>query len=63
MGLDQSPLLCAHEMSVPGALSMVVRVMAHINSTKPAGRIHHVYLRNARELRPEWAREPSVAKA
>lgn len=60
MGLDQIPLMCAHEMSVPGALDMVVRVMMHINTEKPAAEIKHVYLRRAKELRPEWGREPAV---
>lgn len=59
MGLDQIPLMCAHEMNVPGALDMVVRVMIHVNTTMPAADIKHVYLRRARELRPEWGREPA----
>jgi chorismate mutase len=62
IGLDQVPLMCAHEMEVPGSLDHVVRVMAHVNTTKSAGAIQHVYLRRARDLRPEWAREP-VASA
>ena len=61
LGLAQVPLMCAHEMNVPGALDMVVRVMAHINTTVPASAIEHVYLRRAGELRPEWAREPAAA--
>ena len=32
MGLDLVPLMCSHEMAVPGALDMVVRVMMHINT-------------------------------
>jgi chorismate mutase len=63
MGLDQIPLICTHEMSVPGALPMVVRVMLHINTDKPASEIKHVYLKHAGELRPEWAREPVGAGA
>jgi chorismate mutase len=58
MGLDQIPLMCAHEMSVPGSLDQVVRVMIHVNTTKPTAEIRHVYLRRAAVLRPEWAREP-----
>jgi chorismate mutase len=33
----------------------------HINTKKPASEIRHVYLKRARELRPEWAREPVIA--
>jgi len=63
MGLDQIPLICTHEMNVPGALPMVVRVMMHINTEKSAAEIQHVYLKGARELRPEWGREPVAAGA
>lgn len=63
MGLDQVPLICTHEINVPGSLPMVVRLMLHINTTKPASDIKHVYLKHARELRPEWAREPIAATA
>jgi chorismate mutase len=61
MGLEEVPLICTHEMNVPGALPMVVRIMLHINTKKPASEIRHVYLKRARELRPEWAREPVIA--
>lgn len=60
MGMDEIPLMCAHEMAVPGALDMCVRVMLHVNTEKQASAIKHVYLRRAQALRPEWARE-SVA--
>ena len=58
MGLDQIPLMCAHEMGVPGSLDHVVRVMIHVNTSKSAAEIKHAYLRRATVLRPEWAREP-----
>jgi chorismate mutase len=50
--------MCAHEMSVPGALDMVVRVLVHVNTAKTPSEIRHVYLKRATELRPEWAVEP-----
>ena len=58
LGLDQIPLMCAHEMNVPGALDMVVRVLVHVNTAKKPSEIRHVYLKRAAELRPEWAVEP-----
>jgi len=61
IGLDTVPLMCAHEMNVPGALDMVVRVMIHVNTDVPAKDIKHVYLRRATALRPEWGREPAAA--
>lgn len=63
LGLDQIPLMCAHEMNVPGALDMVVRVLVHVNSDKKPSEIRHVYLRRAIELRPEWGVEPVAASA
>ena len=53
-GWTEVPLLCAHEMNVPGALAGVVRILLHVNTTRAASDIRHVYLKGARELRPEW---------
>ena len=55
LGWTEVPLLCAHEMDVPGALQGVIRILLHINSPRSAAEIRHVYLREARALRPEWA--------
>ena len=52
---DDVPLLCGHEMAVPGALERVVRVLLHVNTTRSAAEIRHVYLHGARDLRPSWA--------
>lgn len=58
LGLDQVPLMCAHEMEVPGALDKVVRALVHVNTGRAACEMQHVYLKRAVELRPEWGREP-----
>jgi tryptophan synthase alpha chain len=55
LGWTAVPLLCAHEMNVPGALGGVVRILLHVNTPRTPAEIRHVYLRNARALRPEWA--------
>jgi chorismate mutase len=55
IGWTEVPLMCAHEMAVPGSLQKCVRVMIHVNTTRSAAEIEHVYLNGARELRPEWA--------
>jgi chorismate mutase len=50
MGLSAVPLLCAHEIDVPGALPRVIRVLVHCyvdESVAP----RHVYLREAVALR------------
>ena len=55
LGWTEVPLLCAHEMDVPGALGGVVRILLHVNTARTAAEIRHVYLKGARGLRPEWA--------
>jgi tryptophan synthase alpha chain len=55
LGWTEVPLLCAHEMDVPGALRGVIRILLHVNSPRSAAEIRHVYLGDARALRPEWA--------
>ena len=55
IGWTEVPLMCAHEMAVPGSLQKCVRIMIHVNTTRSAAEIKHVYLKGARELRAEWA--------
>lgn len=55
IGWTDVPLLCGHEMAVPGALGKAVRILLHVNTTRAAGQIKHVYLNGARALRPDWA--------
>ncbi|GBD20353.1 chorismate mutase [Thermomicrobium sp. CFH 73360] len=57
LGWVHVPLLCAHEMDVPGAPRGVVRVLMHVNTEKSPREIRHVYLRGARVLRPEFGQE------
>ena len=55
VGWTEVPLICSHEMAVPGALTQAVRVLLHVNTTRSAAEIRHAYLHGARALRPEWA--------
>jgi len=50
MGLSHVPLLCAQEIPVADAMPRCVRVMVHCYAP-PERSIHHVYLREARQLR------------
>jgi chorismate mutase len=54
VGWTEVPLICTHEMAVPGALQRAIRVLLHVNTTRSAGEVRHVYLKGARQLRPEW---------
>jgi len=53
IGLQLVPLLCASEIAVPGRLPSCIRVMLHLNTTKSLAQIVHVYLREAKSLRPD----------
>lgn len=53
LGMNEVPLLCASEISVPGALPRCIRVMLHVNTQKKQCEITHVYLREAVKLRPD----------
>lgn len=53
-GWTEVPMMCSHEMGVPGSLQKAVRVLVHVNTTKSPSEIRHVYLKGAKKLRPEW---------
>jgi len=55
-GLTTVPLLCASEIPVPGSLGMCIRLLLHC--TVPGDRrVQHVYLREARKLRPDLSED------
>jgi chorismate mutase len=60
LGLIDVPLLCGHEMAVPGSLPLCVRILLHWNTDKPQAEIHHVYVREAKRLRPDIQALPPV---
>jgi len=53
LGWLDVPLMCTHEMSVPGSLGHCIRILLHWNTGKPQHAIQHVYLHEARNLRPD----------
>lgn len=55
LGWRHTALMCAQEIAVPGALPRCIRVLIHWNTEKSAQEIRHVYLREARSLRPDRA--------
>lgn len=55
LGWQQVPLLCAREIPVPGSLGRCIRVLFHVNTSMSQEEIQHVYLRDAAQLRPEFA--------
>jgi len=57
MGWQQTPFLCTADMDVPGSLPRCVRVLMHVDIDRPHDEVRHVYLGEARSLRPDWAKE------
>lgn len=53
MGITDVPLLCAAEIDVPGAMPRVLRLLAHVETTKARDELRHVYLRGAAQLRTD----------
>jgi chorismate mutase len=53
LGMHQVPLLCASEIPVPSSVSRCIRVLLHLNTDKSQRDMVHVYLREARRLRPD----------
>ena len=53
LGWTSVALMCTNEMDVPGSLEKCIRVLMHINTDKNSGEIRHVYLKDARTLRPD----------
>lgn len=53
LGMNHVPLLCASEISVPGSLPQCIRILLHVNTEKSQQDIVHVYLREAKKLRPD----------
>ncbi len=60
LGWLEVPLICTHEISVPGSLSRCVRILVHWNTPKPQDAIRHVYIKDAVRLRPDLCDLPPV---
>ncbi|MCM3389063.1 chorismate mutase [Ureibacillus chungkukjangi] len=56
-GWQYVPTMCTHEMSVPNALPMCIRVLLHVNTELSQKDIRHVYLNEAVCLRPDLVQE------
>ncbi len=60
LGWLDVPMLCGHEISVPGSLPRCIRVLVHWNTNLPQHEIQHVYVRDAVRLRPDLCKLPPV---
>jgi chorismate mutase len=60
LGWLDVPLLCGHEIAVPGGLPFCIRVLIHWNTDKKQDEIQHIYVRDAERLRPDLSKLPPV---
>lgn len=60
LGWYDAALLCGHEMEVPDGLKRCIRVLMHWNTVCGPGEIIHVYLREAKNLRPDRNELPAI---
>ena len=52
-GWDLVPLMCSVEIPVQGSLPHCIRFMIQVNTEKSQKEMKHVYLNDARKLRPD----------
>ncbi|PIC71970.1 MULTISPECIES: chorismate mutase [unclassified Sporosarcina] len=52
-GWTYVPVMCTHEIDVPGSMRKCIRVMMNVNTSKKQEEIQHIYQNNAVQLRPD----------
>ena len=60
LGWYDTALLCGNEMDVPESLPRCIRILVHWNTTRHPTDIVHVYLRKAKNLRPDRNELPQI---
>lgn len=60
LGWQDVPLICMHELDVPGSLRRCIRVLVNWNTEKTQKEIQHVYIKEAVKLRPDLCNLPPV---
>ena len=53
LGITHAGLMCLQEQYVEGSLEMCVRVMMSIKTCKEQSDVRHIYLKDAKKLRPD----------
>ncbi|MBS60111.1 MAG: chorismate mutase [Anaerolineaceae bacterium] len=60
LGWSNVALLCGHEMNVPHGMKNCLRILIHWNTDKSSEDIIHVYLGEAKSLRPDLHSEERI---
>ena len=53
IGMRHVPLLCASEIAVVGGMPRCIRVLIHVETPRSPREVSHIYLRDAKRLRPD----------
>lgn len=57
LGLTDVPLLNSNEINVPGSLGKCIRILIHAYTEKSREEIKHIYLKDAKKLRPDLVKK------
>lgn len=52
-GWKYVPVMCTHEMDVPGGLPLCIRILMHVNCDVSQKEVIHIYQNDAVQLRPD----------
>ncbi len=58
-GWEMVPLMCSVEIPVKGSLPQCIRLMVQVNTDKTQKEIRHIYLNEAKKLRPDLSQSKS----
>jgi chorismate mutase len=60
LGWYDLALICGHEMDVPDGVAKCIRALIHWNTRRSQNEIAHIYLREAKVLRPDRSNVPPI---
>ncbi|MGI2327062.1 chorismate mutase [Planococcus sp. YIM B11945] len=55
------PVMCTHEMNVPGSLPLCIRIMMHVETALPQKEVQHIFMNEAMKLRPDLVNNSQVS--
>lgn len=55
LGLKNTPLICMRELDIENDIKFAIRVLIHVNTLKKQNDMKHIYLNDAKKLRPDIA--------
>ena len=56
-GWKYVPVMCTHEMDVPGSMPLCIRILMHVNTEIPQKDIKHIYQNKAVKLTTRFTKK------